>query len=361
MFKTLKKIFHNQKKETIRIFEENTKIDYDQTIFSSLKILSLTNSQLNYLPPLAVFVNLEILNLSNNKIKEIDSLKDLKKLKIIDLRFNSIEKIPIWIFNLNKTIYWERTTDEQEGIYLEGNPLNSKLIDKIKKYPIKKNIVPLLLEEKKEKPSTTIEVEQLTALNRQRVTLFIPQLFSSKFINSFISSENRKFKLNIFTIEYDDNHQILEQEPLQELKYIILILKETECCINPPILELLSKCYSKSKIFLIIENSQSNNIQEKITFFKTYNKSIHIIEIYHSFDSRSNNHIKKEIYNYLEKTQEVNSLWKKSWIELRDEIELGKESEITPKGFQSLSDKYALFSEERDEIFTYLKRVGSIR
>ena len=380
MFKKLKKLFYNQTKETINIFEENTRIDYDPSIFLSLKMLSLTDSPLNYLPPLSVFANLEILNLSNNQINDIDSLKDLKKLKIIDLRFNNIEKIPLWVFKSDKTIYWKRVNDEQEGIFLEGNPLKSRLIDKIKNHPINKKIVPLLvqkqesiitplvlehkkslhpllIEKKEEKPSVSIEPEQLIPLNRQRVTLLFPQSFSSEFINTFISNENHQFKLNIFTLEYNDNYKIVEQKRLTELKYIILILKEKEEGLNTSILERLSKEYKRCKIFLIIENRKSYKIPEKIT----YNKSIHIIKVYHSFDKQSNEDIKEEIYNYLENTQEANSLWRKNWIELRDEIEANKNAPITHKEFQTLADKYALASEERDDIFAYLKRVGSIK
>ncbi len=360
MFKKLKKLFHRQTKETIRIFEENTKIDYDPTIFSSLKILSLTDSQLSYLPPLSVFVNLEILNLSGNKIKEIDSLKDLKKLKIIDLRFNKIEKIPLWVFNSNKTIYWERTDDEQEGIYLEGNPLDSKLIEKIKNYPTKEIVAPLVIEKKEEKSSILIEPEQLIALNRQRITIFIPQSFSSDFINSFSSNKKSELKLNIFTIEYDNNYKILHQKLSQELEYIILILKETECCLNPPILELLSEHYKKSKIFLIIEDGKNNDIQEKMTFFKTYSKSKNIIDVYHSFDKKSNKSINEKIYNYLEETREANSLWKPNWIALRDEIEQSYQSTLDYETFQSLAKKYSLSPQIEDDIFKYLKRVGSI-
>ena len=356
MFRRLKKLFYSQTKETIRIFEENTKIDYDPTIFLSLRILSLTNSQLSYLPPLSVFTNLEVLNLSNNKIKDIDSLKELKKLRIIDLRFNQIEKIPLWVFDSNKTIYWERIDDEQEGIYLEGNPLDDRLINKIKSYPFKDSVAPLVPEKK----AISIEAEQLITLNRQRITIFKPQSFSSNFIDTFTSNQKSEIKLNIFTIEYDNNYKILNQEPSQELKYIILILKETECCLHPPILELLLELYNKSKIFIIIENSDKSNIEEKMTFFKTYTKAINIIDVYHSFDKNSNESIKEKIYNYLEKTQEVNSLWRKNWIALRDEIEQSSTSTLSYESFQDLAKKHSLSPNVRDDIFKYLKRVGSI-
>jgi len=366
MFKKLKNFFHNPNKETIHIFEEKTKISYESTLFPSLEVLSLNNSQLQHLPPLTVFINLKILNLSNNNIQDISSLENLKKLKIIDLRFNHIKSIPLWVFKLNKTIYWERDDEEKEGIFLEGNPLDKILISKIKNYPKKERLLPLLIEKKEEKPIVSSKVEQLIALKRQAITLFVPKSFSSNFIKIFTiskysKSQNNELKLNISTVEYNDNTQTKHHKTIQALHYIILILNETECCLNPPILDLLSKLYTNSKIFLIIENSQSENIQEKITFFKTYNKSVNIIEIYHSFNKESNESIKEEIYNYLEKTQEPNSLWKKNWIALRDEIEADKASNLSPKEFQILAEKHNLSLELRDDIFSYLQKVGSIK
>jgi nitrate reductase NapAB chaperone NapD len=366
MFKKLKKFFHNPDKETIHIFEEKSKINYEPTLFSSLEVLSLTYSKLTYLKPLSVFTNLKILNLSNNTIQDIAPLKDLTKLKIVDLRFNKIKSLPLWVFKLNKTLYWERSDEEQEGIFLEGNPLDKKLIDKIKKYPTKKLLSHIIVKEQRKDSSTTMEVEQLIPLRRQGVSLFIPKSFSSNFINTFNFSkpsetEENQLKLNKVTIEYDENASIIHHTKIQELQYIILILNETECCLNPPILETLSQYYKSSKIFLIIENRKQKTIQEKITFFKTYNNSINIIEIYHSFDQQSNEFIKKEIYNYLRKTQEANTLWRKNWIRLRDEIEESIESNISHEKFQSLAKKHDISSDLIDDIFIYLKRVGSIK
>ena len=200
MLKVLKNLFHNPEKETVRIFEEKTRINYDTTLFSSLEVLSLNNSQLNYLNPLSVFHNLKILNLSNNNIQDISCLNTLRKLKIIDLRFNKITKIPLWVFKLNITIYWERENEEQEGIYFEGNPLDEKLISKIKNYPRKENLLPLIVPKKEKKTLTPIEAEQLIPLQRQLITIFTPQFFSSNFIKIF-SSEFR-FGTSKFGVHY---------------------------------------------------------------------------------------------------------------------------------------------------------------
>ena len=370
MLDILKKIFHNSDKETITIFEKKTKIDYDPKLFLSLKVLSLTNSRLKNLEPLLVFINLEILNISHNKIQDVNCLEVLKKLKIIDLRFNKIEKIPLWIFDQEENIYWERRDEEQEGIFLEGNPLDKDLIEKIKNYPHKNKIVTLPKEPKKikkpkeivvEKPIT---IEQLIPLNRQHLAIFTLKNSRSNFVDSFISSSNKKeLKLNLSILEYNSNYKIInsENQKFQELKYIILLLKEAECCLNPPIVETLSNLYIKSKIFLIIENSNNHNMKDKITFFKTYSKSINIIEVYHTFNSRSNSSIEEKIYNFLKTTRESNTLWRKNWIALRDEIENSNLDTISREAFKSLAQKHKLTPEVQDEIFLYLKKVGSIK
>jgi len=363
MINILKKFFHNPEKETIKIFEEKTKISYDSKIFLSLKVLSLTDTKIKNPSPLAVFINLEILNLSNNKIQNISFLKDLGELKIIDLRFNKIEKIPLWIFQLERTLYWERTDEQKEGIYLEGNPLGEKLIAKIKNSSEKKRLTLPKIKKELKKAKVPMEIEQLIPLKRVHVAIFLPQSSLSNFVKNFNNFKESELKLNLSIMRYNTRQEILnpKQQKFQDLKHIILILNDTECCINPPILESISKLYSKSKIFLIIENSNKKNIKEKISFFKTYNNSGNIIQIYHSFDKESNEHIRDNIYTYLNKTQEANSLWRKNWIELLKEIEAKSKKNIDKRAFIFLADKYRLETGIRDDIFVYLKKIGSIK
>jgi hypothetical protein len=363
MLNILKKIFHNPDKETINIFEKKTKIDYSPTIFSSLKVISLTDSKLKNLNPLLVFINLEILNLSNNKIKDMDFLKKLTKLRIIDLRFNKIEKIPSWVFQLGKNIYWKREDEEQEGIFLEGNPLEDRIILKIKNHSNKKKLPLPIVQKQEKKAFKPTEVEKLIPLKRQHLAIFSPQSNPSTFIDNFLDTTRDNFKLNISTLNYSNNYKIVNsnQQIFKDLQYIILLLKEAECCLNPPILETLSKLYIKSKIFLIIENSDKKNMQEKITFFKTYSKSINIIEVYHASNKKSHDFIIEEIYQYLQNTQEANTLWRKNWITLRDKIEESKTSNIKYKDFFNLAQKYSISENVIDDIFLYLKKVGSIK
>ena len=362
MLKLFKNFFHNPDRETIKIFEEKIKIDYDPTLFLSLKVLSLTDSKLKNLNPLLVFVNLEILNLSNNRIKDINSLKNLKNLKIIDLRFNKIEKIPLWLFDYEDNIYWKRENEEKKGIYLEGNPLDKELIDRIKNHHQRKRLLsPPKIQIKLQITEKPLSIEKLIPLKRQYIAIFYPQFHLSDFINNFIIAKKDEFKLNISTYKYSNNIVNSNQNIFKELQYIILILKENECCLRPPILDSLSKLYIKSKIFLIIENNNEENIKEKITFFKTYSKSVNIIDIYHSFNKESNQSIKEKIYNYLQMTQESNTLWKRDWIKVRDEIENRNLSNINSKDFISLAQKYSISQEIAKDLFIYLKKVGSIK
>jgi Leucine-rich repeat (LRR) protein len=370
----LKKFFHNPDKETINIFEETTKISYEENIFLSLEALSLPSTNLKNLNPLSVFINLEILNIANNEIKDIEPLENLRRLKIIDLRFNKIEKLPSWIFKSDKKLYWERVNEEQEGIFLEGNPLDVDTISEIKRYAKKQELLSMFFEEKKIippsplPPTPIVEVEQLIPLKREQIVIFLPQLFSSNFVNLFtvpknIFTTNNELKLSISILEYSENYEILNPrgERFKDLEYIILILRDSECCLNPPILELLSELYINSKIFLIIENSNRDNMEEKITFFKRYSKSVNTIKVYHSFDKESNKSIKDEIYNYLDNRREANTLWRENWIALRDEIEESREFNIDINNFYSLAKKHNISEEVRDDIFNYLRKVGIIK
>ncbi|RUM71492.1 MAG: hypothetical protein DSZ07_00290, partial [Sulfurovum sp.] len=308
MFNKLKNLFINSHKETIDIFEKQTKIKYEEDIFTSFKVLSLTNSSLKNLNPLSVFINLEIINLSSNRIDDITVLENFRKAKIIDLRFNNIQELPKWFLKQNRPIYWERDNDEKEGIFLEGNPIDKSIIENIRKTKIE-----------------SIVLEPLSPLNTQHLAIFIKDGLSSMFLDYFtqnrdlIVDNSSNFRLNISQIEYLENS--IENTPLlHKIEYILLILQDTECCLYPPILENIIEYYPNSKIFLIIEN-QNENIKEKINFFKTYNRSNSIINVFHSKNRESNKIIYEYIYKYLQNSKEAKSLWKESWLELKNDIE----------------------------------------
>jgi len=347
MFNKLKSFFKNPDKETIDIFEKQTKITYDESIFTSFKVISLTQSSLTNLNPLSVFVNLEIINLSYNKIEDITILENFKKAKIIDLRFNKIRELPEWFLKLNIPIYWERENDEKEGIFLEGNPIDKRIIDNIRKTKIE-----------------SIVLEPLRPLNTQHLAIFIKEGLSSMFLDYF--SQNRDsildnssdFRLNISKIEYLEN-SINRKYISFNIEYILLVLHNTECCLYPPILEAIIKNYPKSKIFLIIEN-QNENIKEKIEFFKTYNRSNNIIKVFHSKDKENNKIIYEDIYKYLQNSKEAKSLWKESWLELKNDIENQNYRDFSFEEFQIFIKKYPIDKELEKELFEYLKKIGSI-
>ena len=369
MFGLFKKFLYDPNKETIEIFEKKTKIEYDSELFLSLKVLSLTHTQLRNLAPLSVFTNVEILNLAYNKITNIDSLETMKDLKIVDLRFNQIRDLSTWVYSLNKPLYWSREDEGEEGIYLEGNPLSEDIILEIKKSnkKIKEEENSLALPLAKESKSIDV-IDTLYPLNTQHIALFTPNENYSKFVKEsilnglFISPSQMNIRVNISVLEYDKNDNLLnfKNQIFQSLSYIILILKDRECCLHPRLLENVLEMYPSSKIFLIIEGNQ-DNIDEKIKFFKTYTQSRNILDVFHSFDNNSNEEIKNKIFTYLETTKEVNSLWQKSWIALKETIETTESQNLTFSEFQILADSHLIQKEMREYLFAYLQKVGSIK
>ena len=371
MFALFRKFLANPNQETIDIFEKETKIEYDSKLFLSLRVLSLTHSQLRNLLPLSVFTNVEVLNLAHNKIINIAPLESMTHLKVIDLRFNEIRELPPWVYSLNKPLYWLRIDEEKEGIYLEGNPLTQDIIFEIKKdneAPTQEkkipSLPPRLLETK-----NTIKIESLKPLNTQHLAIFLPQENPSVFVKEsvsdalFIDSFGMNLRINISLFEYDKNDELLNnltEEFSKNTPYILLILKDRECCFHPRLLEFILKEYTHSKLFLIIEGNQSN-IEEKINFFKTYGASKNILDIFHSFSTQSNKEIREKIFAHIQLSQEVNSLWKQNWIALKEEIEMLEKSKIDFFEYQRLADTFAVSTDVREYLFNYLKKVGSIK
>lgn len=124
--------------------------------FAHLHTLIVRDAQLEDISCLKGLKTLTRLNLSNNKIRDISSLTDLawlnrlylngnlvsdiscltrlKKLKTLDLRDNIIAHLPPDFLALGMEIKWGRAyTEDEEGIFLVGNPLESPPMEIIKK------------------------------------------------------------------------------------------------------------------------------------------------------------------------------------------------------------------------------------
>ncbi len=209
-----------------------------------------------------------------------------------------------------------------------------------------------------------MEIERLIPLNREHVTFFKVEGYKSKFIELFMESdasiEDRELKLNISTIEYMEDGgdmPIFKRSPSRDMRYAILILNQIKCCIYPPILKLILQEYSDSRVFLIIENESGEEAKKRVRFLKNYSRlNRNILDIYNTTGRGESIAIKRDIYRRLEDGVEANSLWKREWISIRDEVE--RRGSIDRGEFQSIADSYGISADVAEYIFKYLQRVG---
>ncbi|HLP45294.1 MAG TPA: TIR domain-containing protein [Candidatus Deferrimicrobium sp.] len=94
--------------------------------------LDLTSNRISEISSLKKLKGLKELYLFNNKISDISSLKELKNLKKLYLYDNKITHMPAEFLDLGLAIKWNYD-GKDEGIYLEGNPLESPPVEIIKK------------------------------------------------------------------------------------------------------------------------------------------------------------------------------------------------------------------------------------
>jgi len=369
MFNLFKSLFHDPNRESIEIFERETRLKYEKSLFRSFTVLSITHTPLKNLQPFAPFKNLEILNLSHNKISNIEPLRELKKLKIIDLRFNQLSHLPSWLFVHHQPLYWAREEEDQEGIFLQGNPLPKKIIQRLK------DNRPSLADSTSDASSvaTTPSREeslppppQLYPLNTQRLVVLSAQHAPSHFVNHlgdhpFILHPHTKLRLNLDLLYYDRGEKILpSSNSPAEVNYLLLVLKATHCCVRPLILSHIKQRYPQAQIFLVME-SDSEDIEAKIEFFKSYDQHHNIVHIFHSFDTKSNEKIVDALFLHLRNTPEVNSLWEASWLMLKKAIEEEPSMHpLTPTVYQKLSQKYQINPSVSTMLWDYLIRVGTI-
>jgi len=93
-----------------------------------LTFLNLHSNQISDISSLNELKELTVLNLAYNQISEISSLKELKNLKQLYLQENKITHMPAEFLDLGLEIKWD-DDGENEGIYLEGNPLESPPVE----------------------------------------------------------------------------------------------------------------------------------------------------------------------------------------------------------------------------------------
>jgi internalin A len=100
-----------------------------------LTYLCLDSNQIRDISNLKGLKGLTVLNLTGNQISDISSLKELKNLKELYLNDNKITHMPAEFLDLGPPIKWESkwNLNGKEGIYLDGNPLESPPVEIIEK------------------------------------------------------------------------------------------------------------------------------------------------------------------------------------------------------------------------------------
>ena len=112
------------------ILSSNNLIDLTPLQYlTNLTILDLSDNRISEVTHLQYLTNLTILDISYNCIEDITPLQYLTNLKYISLSQNYITEVTLLLPLLKKGIpvYWEYG-GQQEGVFLEANPLDHNLI-----------------------------------------------------------------------------------------------------------------------------------------------------------------------------------------------------------------------------------------
>ena len=111
-----------------------TSVPGELGMLTKLSTLYLDGNQLRSLPrELGELANLKALWLEGNGVSDISCLMGLGKVKSLDLSTNQISELPRGIVDLGIEIRWEWDIDGVEGVFLEGNPLESPPIEVVKR------------------------------------------------------------------------------------------------------------------------------------------------------------------------------------------------------------------------------------
>ena len=134
----LQKIEGLETLQTLQILDLSTnqlqKIEGLETL-QTLKDLSLRNNQLQKIEGLETLQTLNFLDLSTNQLQKIEGLETLQTLNYLSLSNNQLKTVPdkfIKATNLSFKYIDKEITLEFEGLYLNGNPLESPPIEYLK-------------------------------------------------------------------------------------------------------------------------------------------------------------------------------------------------------------------------------------
>ena len=130
--------------------------------FQRLEKLVIVGTQISDISSIKELIGLWYLNLFNNQISDIPSLKELKSLKYLNLQSNKITHMPVEFLDLGLEIKLGHL-GKDEGIFLDGNPLESPPMEIIKQgnWAIRQYFKSLAGEKQslKQRPSDKIDKE----------------------------------------------------------------------------------------------------------------------------------------------------------------------------------------------------------
>ncbi len=120
-----------QRLEKLVLYDTQIKDISSLKELKGLTELSLHANQISDISCLKELRGLTFLNLYKNQISDVSSLKNLKNLKKLLLMNNKISNLPAEFIDLGMEIKWE--WNNTDGIFLDGNPLESPPVEIIKK------------------------------------------------------------------------------------------------------------------------------------------------------------------------------------------------------------------------------------
>ena len=94
-----------------------------------LTYLNLRDNRLTDIPGIKELKKLTHLNLRNNQLTNISGIKELKNLTKLNIMDNQISHLPIEVAQLGMEIKWSLSFFYSNGIFLEGNPMESPPVE----------------------------------------------------------------------------------------------------------------------------------------------------------------------------------------------------------------------------------------